>query len=165
VLVVSDGKTLNWCPVEIQAVYFSGEKMSLDFKNIAESTEDGLPFPVKNRRPDYRSSGPKRLLPQLQTKVVTLSRWGQKTAVVVDEDFFNQLGKMKPAGDITNSELVWFVVRFEETADGFKLKPKGEPVMVTLKEAMDALVAAVPLPRPKFEEMIRERLKKAQTKS
>lgn len=160
VLVIPNTDPLQWCPVEIQSVYFSGEKMSLDFNNIFEFAGSGLPFPVKNRRPDYRSSGPKRLLPQLETKVPTLSMWGKKTAVVVDEDFFNQLGKMKAANDITNSEVLWFVVRFEETDGGFVLRAKGEPFMTKLKEAVDALVAAIPLPRPKFEAMVLEKLRK-----
>jgi len=161
ILIVPDSKPLEWCPVELQSVYFSGKKMALDFENIASSTGMDLPWPVENRRPDYRSSGPKRLLPQLSTKVPTLSGCYKRMAVVVDEDFFNQLGKMKPANDLSNADLVWFVVQYEETPQGFVLKPKGEPFIVKLKEAETALVAALPLPRAKFEEAIQAKLQKA----
>jgi len=93
ILAVPNSEPLQWCPVELQAVYFSGEKMGLDFAFIANSDSETLPWPLKNRRPDYRSSGPKRLLPQLSTKVPTLSGWAKRMAVVVDEDFFWPTGK------------------------------------------------------------------------
>jgi Restriction endonuclease NotI len=149
----------DWCPVEKQAVYFSGEKMSLEFQSILELQGKGLPFPIKSRRPDYRSSGPKRLLPQLEIKVPTLSTWGRKLAVVVDEDFFNQLGQMKETNDISNSEVVWFVVRYVESSSGFKLQPV-RIFLTRLKEAVDGLVAAIPVPRKEFEKTIRARLQK-----
>jgi hypothetical protein len=78
VLVVPGSDPLHWCPVEKQAVYFSGEKMGLEFSSMLGPSSVGLPFPLRNRRPDYRSSGPKRLLPQLEIKVPTLSTWGKE---------------------------------------------------------------------------------------
>ena len=86
----SDTAGLNWCALELQAVYFSGKAMSSEFKEILNNP-DGTYFPVEARHPDYRSSGPKRLLPQLQTKVPELITWGKKMAVCVDEAFFAQL--------------------------------------------------------------------------
>lgn len=83
----------DWCALEIQAVYFSGKSMASHLKQY--TTTNMVPvFPDKARRPDYRSSGPKRLMPQLQTKVPTLRRWGKKMAVLVDKPFFSSLGKM-----------------------------------------------------------------------
>lgn len=87
VLVNADGEALKWCALEMQAVYFSGKSMENDFALMRNWTGPGLPFPQVQRRPDYRSSGPKRLMPQLQTKVPTISRWGKKMAVVVDQAF------------------------------------------------------------------------------
>lgn len=160
VLVIRDGASLQWCPVEKQAVYFSGRKMALDFQNIADSKEEGLPFPQVNRRPDYRSSGPKRLLPQLQVKVPALRTWGKKMAVVVDEDFFNELGNIVRVDDLSNAEVVWFIVRYVEQEDGrFELEPRSE-CMTTLDESIRGLVAAVPIPQPKFEQMILAKLQK-----
>jgi hypothetical protein len=159
VLATPGTRPLQWAPVEKQAVYFSGEKMGLEFQNIANFEGQGLPFPIKNRRPDYRSSGPKRLLPQLEIKVPTLRTWGKKMAVVVDEDFFNQLGQMKPANDISNAEVVWFVVGYIEGVGGFKLVPL-KTFLTTLKEAVDGLVAAIPVPQGRFEETIRAKLRR-----
>ncbi|MBZ5668339.1 MAG: hypothetical protein LAO04_01235 [Acidobacteriia bacterium] len=161
VLVTPGTSPLQWAPVEKQAVYFSGEKMGLEFQNIANFEGQGFPFPIKNRRPDYRSSGPKRLLPQLEIKVPTLRTWGKKMAVVVDEDFFNQLGHMKPApaNDISNAEVVWFVVRYVEGVGGFTLG-RLKTFLTTLKEAVDGLVAAIPVPQGRFEETIRAKLHK-----
>lgn len=160
VLVIPNTTPLNWCPVEKQAVYFSGRKMAHEFKYIFEFKEQGLPFPQFNRRPDYRSSGPKRLLPQLQVKVPTLRTWGKKMAVIVDEDFFNELGNINRANDLSNAEVVWFVVRYAELPSGnVQLEPR-ETFMATLDESIRGLVAAAPLPRPQFEEKIRAKLLK-----
>jgi len=82
VLVHPETKTLRWCALEIQAVYFSGASMSKDFNLMKKWQGDGIPFPQGFRHPDFRSSGPKRLMPQLQIKVPTISRWGKKMAVV-----------------------------------------------------------------------------------
>lgn len=83
-------------------------------------------------------------------------------AVVVDLDFFNQLGQMKQANDISNAEVVWFVVRYIESSEGFRLE-RLKTFITTLKEAVDGLVAAVPVPQSKFEETISTRLPKAES--
>ncbi|NJN81784.1 MAG: hypothetical protein HC802_05515 [Caldilineaceae bacterium] len=72
-----NGDRLEWCALEIQGVYFSGNKMELEFKQFVDQNGT-LAFPAGKRRPDYRSSGPKRLMPQLQIKVPTIARWGKK---------------------------------------------------------------------------------------
>ena len=96
VLVKPGAPVLTWCAVEMQAVYLSNSKTGKELKNLVESTFP-IPFPASTPRPDYRRSGPKRLLPQLQVKVPTLSRWGIKMAVVIDREFHDSLGKMKEA--------------------------------------------------------------------
>jgi hypothetical protein len=78
VLVNPEGQQFKWCALEMQAVYFSGKSMENDFKEMRTWHGPGIPFPAVVRRPDFRSSGPKRLMPQLQTKVPTISRWGKK---------------------------------------------------------------------------------------
>ncbi len=69
VLVHPLKQPIDWCAVELQAVYFSGRSMSREFNVLAGEEYPGLRFPDAHRRPDWRSSGPKRLLPQLETKV------------------------------------------------------------------------------------------------
>jgi hypothetical protein len=59
------GAPMEWCALEIQAVYFSGDAMRGEFKAFADETVDWVIFPAGRRRPDYRSSAPKRLMPQL----------------------------------------------------------------------------------------------------
>jgi hypothetical protein len=81
VLVSPEGAVLRWCALDMQAVYFSGKSMENDFQIMRTWTGPGVPFPRVQRRPDFRSSGPKRLMPQLQIKVPTISRWGKKTFV------------------------------------------------------------------------------------
>jgi hypothetical protein len=78
VLVHPAAHPMRWCALEIQAVYFSGTSMGAEFQMLRDHEGDSLPFPARHRRPDYRSSGPKRLMPQLQIKVPILRRWGEK---------------------------------------------------------------------------------------
>jgi hypothetical protein len=157
ILLVPGSDPLRWCPVEIQAVYFSGKKMSIEFQAILEYKDDTLPFPQLGRRPDYRSSGPKRLMPQLQIKVPTLRRWGKKIAVVVDEDFFRNLGTMQPVDDLSNCDVAWFVVRFDESHGEPKLT-RGFVHYTTLEASVEGLIAGRPVGRTEFEKRIQKRL-------
>jgi Restriction endonuclease NotI len=163
VLVSVSSNPLDWCPVEKQAVYFSGKKMALDFRRMARSTAQELPFPLATRRPDYRSSGPKRLMPQLQVKVPTLRTWGKKMAVVVDQDFFDKLGNIAEANDLSNAEVVWFIVSYKEEGPQITLD-RHRVVITTLDESVRGLVAAVPLPRMQFESAIKARLERLVSK-
>jgi hypothetical protein len=85
VLVHPTRNSVDWCALEIQAVCFSGKSMRNEFTILAATELETLAYPAKHRRPDWRSSGPKRLLPQFQTKVPTIATWGKKVAVVIDE--------------------------------------------------------------------------------
>jgi hypothetical protein len=158
VLVNAGSPFLNWCALEIQAVYFSGEKMSLLFEHIKSFDGSGIPFPDKVRRPDYRSSGPKRLMPQLQIKVPTLRRWGKKMAVVVDVPWFetNVVG-VETVGDISNSDIAWFLVDFVESTDPATLIVKG-PELQTLERAVEGLTGGAPVTLAEFESKIRTKL-------
>jgi hypothetical protein len=157
VLVRPDAPVLTWCAVEMQAVYLSNSKTGTELNNIAASALP-IPFPVTNPRPDNRSSGPKRLLPQLQVKVPTLSRWGIKMAVVVDQEFYNSLGEMEYANHPSNSDIAWFVLQYAESADGTVNLQPGNVHYTTLTEAIDGLVGADPIPKPAFEQGITARL-------
>jgi hypothetical protein len=144
---------LHWCALEIQAVYFSGRSMAEELRRLKTDTSR-IPFPSEVRRPDYRSSGPKRLMPQLQIKVPSLRRWGRKMAVVIDEEFFGALGKMDDVSDISNCDIAWFVVRFEEAADGsFALRPAFRR-FTTLERAVEGLTGGTPVTLSRFETAI-----------
>jgi len=157
VLVHPTREPLHWGALEIQAVYFSGPSMSREFSSIRRWRRKGLPFPTAIRRPDYRSSGPKRLMPQLQIKVPTLRRWGKKMAVVVDRSFFVALGSMDDVGDVSNCDIAWFVVDYDETGGEFALRP-GFVRMTTLERAVEGLTGGNPVSLSLFEQRIREKL-------
>ena len=158
VLVVPGSNPLSWCALEVQAVYFQGKAMSNDFNAIIKQTEGGLLFSPVVRRPDYRSSGPKRLMPQLQIKVPSLRRWGTKMAVVVDYSFFKAMGVMRTVPDISNCDVAWFVVKYEETESGrFRLVP-DKVHLTTLEASVEGLTAGVPVSRDTFEQRIRSKL-------
>jgi hypothetical protein len=159
VLMHPDKDHLMWCALELQAVYFSGPKMSEEYESIRSCPENHVPFPVKNRRPDYRSSGPKRLMPQLQIKVPTLRRWGKKMAVVVDRGFFNALGKMDSVPDISNCDIVWFIVDYKES-DGQIRLTRDSIQYTTLERAVEGLTAGKPVTLSEFEHRISEKLDK-----
>lgn len=157
VLVHPDLDYLRWCAVEMQAVYFSGPALSDDFPLFLDPTVTGIPYPGKIRRPDYRSSGPKRLMPQLQIKVPTLRRWGKKMAVVVDESFFASLGRMDSVSDVSNSDIAWFIVGFEEEELSARLVPR-DVRYTTLERAVEGLTAGLPVTLGQFETEIMGRL-------
>ncbi|MDY7010014.1 MAG: NotI family restriction endonuclease [Planctomycetota bacterium] len=157
VLVHPKELPMKWCALEIQAVYFSGMSMNHMFSHIKQSSSKGIPFPDAVRRPDYRSSGPKRLMPQLQIKVPTLRRWGKKMAVVVDEGFYRSLGEMDTVSDLSNSDIAWFVIRYDENGDIAKLIV-DEPKKQTLECAVEGLTGGLPVSLGEFEAKIREKI-------
>ena len=159
VLVHPSRQPMDWCALELQAVYFSGKSMANEFKMLAEKENEAVPFPAKHRRPDWRSSGPKRLLPQLQTKVPTIRTWGKKMAVVIDEAFFGSLVGLDEEKHLSNSEIAWFVVGYDPKPGGWKLVPR-KVVFTKLDASVKSLTGGVPLSRERFEEQLREKLGK-----
>ncbi len=152
-------QSLDWCALEIQAVYFSGDEMGADFRQIQGHNELGFPFPAGRRRPDYRSSGPKRLMPQLQIKVPTLRRWGKKMAVVVDRPFYDAIGDMAEIPHVSNGDIVWFVVRLEEDAQtGTHRLVRDSIHVTTLERATEGLTGGNPVSKEEFETRIRAKL-------
>ena len=156
VLVHPDRQPMYWCALELQAVYFSGGSMRREFKMLSELKTGSLPFPSAHRRPDWRSSGPKRLLPQLQTKVPTIRTWGKKMAVVIDEEFFGSLVGLEQEKHLSNAEIAWFVVGYDRSENGWKLVPR-QTVFTKLDASVKALTGGTPLPKEKFEaELLRK---------
>lgn len=153
------GDKLEWCAIETQAVYFSGKKMGHEFEAYAEKPAPVL-FPIMSRRPDYRSSGPKRLSPQLDVKVPVLGRWGKKVAIVIDRFFHENMniledayGKSKNEQEKRdNAEVVWFVVDFDN-----ELNLKTDTVIyTTLDSSRKALNATEPLSMPDFNKGLKQ---------
>ena len=149
---------LEWCAVETQALYFSGGKMRPEFDAYAHAPSPVI-YPAGNRRPDYRSSGPKRLWPQLDVKVPVLRAWGKKVVVVIDRFFFenmNTLTDALPRAESNqerrdNAEIAWFVVEYDET-----LSLKTHKVVLTsLESSRTALNATEPLSKQAFTQNLK----------
>jgi hypothetical protein len=154
----SDGAPMAWAALEIQAVYFSGRAMSVEYRSLSAQGLTFIPFPA-GRRPDYRSSGPKRLMPQLQIKVPTLRRWGKKMAVVVDRAFFDSIGTMDDVADISNADIAWFVVRFEEAPGEARARLVRDAIRyTTLERSVEGLTGGKPVTLGAFETRIREKM-------
>ncbi len=154
---------LPWMALEIQAVYFSGPEMSKLFNQITADVQNGgsgLVYPKENRRPDYRSSGPKRLMPQLQIKIPTLRRWGKRMAIVVDRPFFESMGAMQTVDHSSLSDVAWFVVDFTHDAEnGRFVLTEGDRHFMTLEEAVKGLTGGKAIAQPQFEGRIKTSLK------
>lgn len=163
-LLVDKSNTENFCAVETQSVYFSGDNMPAEFDAIIAQS-GALTMPAMGRRPDYRSSVPKRLSPQLQAKGPVLTNWGKKIVVIVDDFVGSSMGtlnevKIKATGDeqvdrqnkLDNCQIVWFIVT---------LIPNGKPTIAkiaytTLQDSLKALEAADPANKTEFYEGLRK---------
>lgn len=153
-----EGTDIKWCAVEVQAVYFSGREMAIEFRDI-EDRQGKAAMPVEARRPDYRSSGPKRLMPQLQIKVPTLRRWGKKMAILVDVAFFKSMGDMKRVEHLSNCDVVWFLADFVRGPDErlFRLEIIDE-FGTTLESAIEGLTGGEAVALQEFEARIQRKI-------
>jgi Restriction endonuclease NotI len=103
-----------WAAVETQAIYFSGDNIWLDIEDYL-TNPGSLRMPIGQRRPDYRSSGPKRLSPQLDVKAPRIGRWGRNTVVVVDAFFWSQMPGLDESKvlDPSNDEVIWVILKYD----------------------------------------------------
>jgi hypothetical protein len=131
--------------------------MTKEFDMLRRISSERLPFPATNHRPDFRSSGPKRLMPQLQIKVPTLRRWGKKMAVVVDRNFFDAIGKMDEVRDVPSCDIAWFVVKYAENG-GDAVLTRDFARLTTLERAVEGLTGGDPVTLEVFEARIRDKL-------
>jgi len=166
-VLLKDSKApLEWCALEVQAVYITGPSIQADFRALRDHRGDGLPFPPAIHRLDYRSSGPKRLMPQLQIKVPTLRRWGKKMAVAVDSGFFGALSPMQAVGDVSNCDIAWFVLDILEEDDSDRAQLVRNTVhLTTLERAVEGLTAGTPVSREEFERRILAKYERSRGRS
>ena len=159
VLANSD-KDFIWFGLEIQAVYFSGTGMRTEFERLALDADKLPPSPNAVRRPDWRSSSAKRLMPQLQIKAPTLRRWGTKLAVAVDMPFFEAIGgpSRKVSRDLDEGDIIWLV---PQISDEYQLEALHWEVL-SLEDSSDKLLAAKTVKRGEFEEALRAKLQPLQ---
>lgn len=151
---------LRWYGLEIQAVYFSGRGMDSEFERLRDDEHPAPPFPNEIRRPDWRSSSAKRLLPQLQIKAPTLRRWGSKIAVAVDRPFFDAVGGVsdEPSQDLNDGDVIWMVPQLAPAgAESYELR-RGHWEVLTLEDTSEKLKAARTVRRASFEQELRGKL-------
>ncbi len=147
-----------WQKTEVQAVYFSGPGMDSDFQLLLEDTGVDPPEPTARRRPDYRSSSAKRLMPQLEVKGPTLRRWGTKLAVAVDQPFFEAIGgpSVSPSHDLNDGDIIWLV---PQITDKYHLVAHHWEVL-SLEASSARLLSAETVKREEFENVLRAKLKR-----
>ena len=97
-------------------------------------------------------------MPQLQIKVPTLRRWGVKTAVITDKGFFSALGPMQCVDDLSNGDIMWFVVDYEKKSPYEAVLKPAFTRYITLEHAVEGLTAGVPISKNEFEIRIRQKL-------
>ncbi len=114
----SHGKVLDFGALEVQAVYISGnvrnpfEFYMSDTVNRANMNWRGKPnYPG----PDYLSSSRKRLAPQLIFKGGILNAWSKKTAVALDQGFFDTLPKLTEVPK-HKAEMAWLIYDLDRDA-------------------------------------------------
>ncbi len=117
---ISEDQITDFAALEVQATYFSGEAIRPAFNFFLKNGK--LDETISDRRPDFRSSAQKRLMPQLQLKVPVFRRWGKKFFVVVDTAFFNALPAFKTTST-SNSEIVWLAFPIMDVGGSFKIQP------------------------------------------
>lgn len=115
---IENGTVVDFAAVEVQAVYFSGNEIRSSLRYFMQEQE--LDPTNSDRRPDFRSSAQKRLMPQLQLKVPVFRRWGKKVFVVVDTQFFRQLPRFSTTTR-SNSEVTWLSYPIRKTGTNYAL--------------------------------------------
>ena len=152
---------LDWYGLEIQAVYFSGHGMPSQFDILSCDNEVTPPYPDKVRRPDWRSSGAKRLMPQLQVKAPTVRRWQTKMAVAVDQPFFASMGGPSPnsSQDVNDGDIIWLVPELVRNDDNGRYQlTRGHWEVLTIEQSTEKLLGSRPITRDTFEETLINKL-------
>ena len=149
-----EGGELRWYGLEIQAVYFSGAGMSSQFEALQGDASEVPPYPDRIRRPDWRSSSAKRLMPQLQVKVPTVRRWQAKMAVAVDQQFFESIGgpSANYTQDLNDGDIIWLIPELvlDDATNDYRLQ-RGHWEVLTLEASTEKLLAADTISRGDFE--------------
>lgn len=117
---IVEEKVVDFAAVEVQGVYFSGSEIRTAMNHFIANR--ALDLAISDRRPDFRSSAQKRLMPQLFLKVPVFRRWGKKFFVVVDSHFYDNLPVFKKANSASNSELTWLVYSFERQGEDYQIQ-------------------------------------------
>ena len=151
-------RPIDFAALEVQAVYFSGASIRPILSHYLENGE--LPKGA-TRRPDWRSSAQKRLMPQLSLKIPLFRRWGKKVFVAVDSRFYDALPPMRTVDSVANSEVTWLVYPFARCSQSYQIG-SADPVYTTWDDVLTALREGdAPSPDELLDDVERKRRKKA----
>ena len=78
--------------------------------NPSERSQMDWPRGPNYPRPDYLSSSRKRLMPQLMFKSGILHAWGKKTAIALNEGFYEELPPFEHV-EKSEAEIAWMIYR------------------------------------------------------
>ena len=153
--------SIDWYGLEVQAVYFSGSGMSSEFGNLRDDVDPVPPFPNAVRRPDWRSSGAKRLMPQLQIKVPTVRRWGVQNgrcrgSAVLRIDRRSRANLQ--AGILATATSSGWCRICREAIRGHYHLERGHWEVLTLEQSNAKLLAAETVQREEFKAVLRNKL-------
>lgn len=105
------GKVCDFGSLEVQAVYISGNVRN-PFEHYMEAPEQRADMDWTTQpnypRPDYLSSSRKRLAPQLIFKGGILSAWGKKSAVALNQGFYDSLPAL-PEVAKEDAQIAWLI--------------------------------------------------------
>ncbi len=154
------GRIVDFGALEVQAVYISGNIRNAfahymqDPKSHHEMTWEGPFYP----RPDYLSSSRKRLAPQLIYKGGILSKWGKKTAVVVDRHFFATLPNL-PETSPNKAEIAWLIydLAFDASQNRYNLT-KHRTVYTAFTPTLETITTSEAGSVDNFVEHLQEKL-------
>ena len=157
------GKVLDFGPLEIQAVYISGnvrdpfEYYMKDPKRHAKMDWSDQPnYP----RPDYLSSSRKRLAPQLLFKGGILHSWQKKSAVALNKSFFDTLPCLTKVSK-SKADIAWLIYDLELISvnghEKYKLT-KIDEVFTEFESALLSITTPVPGKVDDFIRLLQERL-------
>ena len=141
----------------------SGKSQISTFNTFIHS-KGAITMPPDHRHPDYKSSVPKRLAPQLESKARHLSATSRKTVVIVDEFVFQNMHSLREvdvpaafandqlrteAHKLNGSEVIFAIVSI---ADG--RLALTQLLYCSISAATDALNAVAAMSKGEFEHLV-----------
>lgn len=79
-------------------------------------------------------------------------------AVIIDKAFWDSLGLMRQARDLSNADIAWFVVDFDGPVEKRYHLKCHDTVFTTLENAVEGLTGGTPVSLEQFEQSIRRKL-------
>lgn len=157
------GQIVDFGALEIQAVYISGNVRKL-FEDYIQNprdwrTKDWSKHP-NYPRPDYLSSSPKRLVPQLMYKGGILHTWGKKIAVALNKSFYSTLPPLKEAPK-EKADIAWLLYELalqeNQGRRQYSLMKVGE-VFTEFESAIASITTPSPGKMEDFLQFLQEKL-------